>query len=133
MLAERGRLEQRYISEVSETLASRVALIPWQIEDPIGSERLRQIAEAAVLKVKRKGHMKELEQYFKALGDTNRLRILNLLLHGELCVCDIQYVLEAYTAKCFSSSFISEELGPCPRPPGWLPNLLPARSTRSKG
>lgn len=38
--------------------------------------------------------MKELEQYFKALGDTNRLRILNLLLHGELCVCDIQYVLE---------------------------------------
>jgi ArsR family transcriptional regulator len=39
--------------------------------------------------------MKELEQYFKALADTTRLRILNLLLHGELCVCDIQYVLEA--------------------------------------
>jgi ArsR family transcriptional regulator, arsenate/arsenite/antimonite-responsive transcriptional repressor len=39
--------------------------------------------------------MKELEQYFKALGDGNRLRILNLLLHGELCVCDIQYVLES--------------------------------------
>ncbi len=39
--------------------------------------------------------MKELEQYFKALADMNRLRILNLLLHGELCVCDIQYVLEA--------------------------------------
>ncbi len=38
--------------------------------------------------------MKELEQYFKALADVNRLRILNLLLHGELCVCDIQYVLE---------------------------------------
>ena len=38
--------------------------------------------------------MKELEQYFKALADGNRLRILNLLLHGELCVCDIQYVLE---------------------------------------
>jgi ArsR family transcriptional regulator len=45
--------------------------------------------------VKRKERMKELEQYFKALADTNRLRILNLLLHGELCVCDIQYVLEA--------------------------------------
>ncbi len=39
--------------------------------------------------------MKELEQYFKALADINRLRILNVLLHGELCVCDIQYVLEA--------------------------------------
>jgi ArsR family transcriptional regulator, arsenate/arsenite/antimonite-responsive transcriptional repressor len=37
--------------------------------------------------------MKELEQYFKALSDANRLRILNLLLHGELCVCDIQHVL----------------------------------------
>ena len=38
--------------------------------------------------------MKELEQYFKAMADVNRLRILNLLLHGELCVCDIHYVLE---------------------------------------
>ena len=38
--------------------------------------------------------MKDLEQYFKALGDSNRLRIINLLLHGELCVCDIQYVLQ---------------------------------------
>ena len=28
------------------------------------------------------------------MGDSNRLRIVNLLLHGELCVCDIQYVLE---------------------------------------
>jgi arsenite-transporting ATPase len=48
VLAERGRLEQRYISEVTETLASRVALIPWQIEAPIGSKRLRQIAEVTV-------------------------------------------------------------------------------------
>lgn len=39
--------------------------------------------------------MKQLEQYFKALADVSRLRILNLLLHGELCVCDIQHVLEA--------------------------------------
>jgi len=39
--------------------------------------------------------VKELEQYFKALSDVNRLRILNLLLHGELCVCDIHHVLES--------------------------------------
>jgi ArsR family transcriptional regulator len=39
--------------------------------------------------------VKELEQYFKALGDNTRLRILNLLLHGELCVCDIHYVLKS--------------------------------------
>ena len=38
--------------------------------------------------------MKELEQYCKGLADSNRLRILNLLLHGELCGCDIQYVLD---------------------------------------
>lgn len=38
--------------------------------------------------------MKLLEKYFKALADMNRLRIVNLLLHGELCVCDIQFVLE---------------------------------------
>jgi ArsR family transcriptional regulator len=36
----------------------------------------------------------QVETVFKVLGDTNRLRIVNLLLHGELCVCDIQYVLE---------------------------------------
>jgi ArsR family transcriptional regulator len=39
--------------------------------------------------------MDELEQYFKGLADRNRLRILNLLLHGELCGCDIQHVLQA--------------------------------------
>lgn len=38
--------------------------------------------------------MKELERYCKGLADGNRLRILNLLLHGELCGCDIQYVLD---------------------------------------
>lgn len=39
--------------------------------------------------------MRDLENYFKALGDVNRLRIMNLLLHGELCVCDIQRVLDS--------------------------------------
>ena len=39
--------------------------------------------------------MQELEHHFKALADATRLRILNLLLHGELCVCDIQHVLDA--------------------------------------
>jgi len=39
--------------------------------------------------------MKELEQLFKGLADQTRIRILNLLIHGELCVCDIQYVLES--------------------------------------
>jgi ArsR family transcriptional regulator, arsenate/arsenite/antimonite-responsive transcriptional repressor len=37
--------------------------------------------------------MRELQNCFKGLADLNRLRIINLLLHGELCGCDIQYVL----------------------------------------
>ena len=39
--------------------------------------------------------MRELEELFKGLADRTRLRIMNLLLHGELCVCDIQYVLDS--------------------------------------
>ena len=39
--------------------------------------------------------MENLTGYFKGLADLNRLRILNLLLHGERCGCDIQHVLEA--------------------------------------
>ena len=38
--------------------------------------------------------MKELEGYFKGLSDVTRLRIMNLLLQGELCVCDIQRIVE---------------------------------------
>jgi len=32
-------------------------------------------------------------QLFKALGDPTRLRMLSVLRHGELCVCDIMTVL----------------------------------------
>src|SRR5215472_9668185 len=39
--------------------------------------------------------MSGVEDYFKGLADINRLRIMNLLLSGELCGCDIQYVLGA--------------------------------------
>ncbi len=31
---------------------------------------------------------------FRALADRTRLRIVNLLAHGSLCVCDIQRILE---------------------------------------
>jgi len=37
----------------------------------------------------------ELEKYCKGLADISRLRILNLLIRGELCGCDIQYVLDS--------------------------------------
>ena len=39
------------------------------------------------------GSLVELQTLFKALADTTRLRILNLLLAGEVCVCDIHDTL----------------------------------------
>src|SRR5262249_44005087 len=39
------------------------------------------------------------ENYFKGLADINRLRIMNLLLRGELCGCDIQYVIGAWQSN----------------------------------
>jgi ArsR family transcriptional regulator len=38
--------------------------------------------------------MKTTARMFKALSDETRLRILYLLLDGELCVCDIMAVLQ---------------------------------------
>ena len=46
-----------------------------------------------------------IEQCFKGLSDRSRLRILNLLLGGELCGCDIQFVLGV------SQSNVSRHLG----------------------
>ena len=38
--------------------------------------------------------MKKLAMTFKALSDETRLRILSLLIQGELCVCDLMAVLQ---------------------------------------
>lgn len=35
----------------------------------------------------------DLIEIFKALGDENRIRILNLLMREELCVCEIETML----------------------------------------
>ena len=35
----------------------------------------------------------DIANVFKALADETRLRILNLLKYGELCVCDVEDVL----------------------------------------
>ena len=37
--------------------------------------------------------MKELELVFKAVADRNRLRILKLLEHKHMCVCELAFVL----------------------------------------
>ena len=36
----------------------------------------------------------EIVQLFKALADENRIRVLALLKHGELCVCEIEEILK---------------------------------------
>lgn len=43
--------------------------------------------------------MKELLNIFKALSDKTRLRIIKILEHGELCVCDIVAALEMVQPK----------------------------------
>ncbi len=35
----------------------------------------------------------EIEQILKSLADVNRLRMMNLLMRGELCVCEIEEIL----------------------------------------
>ncbi|ABR47997.1 regulatory protein, ArsR [Alkaliphilus metalliredigens QYMF] len=46
-----------------------------------------------------------MDSLFKALGDNNRLRILNLLRKGELCVCEIEVILDT------TQSNVSRHLG----------------------
>jgi ArsR family transcriptional regulator len=43
--------------------------------------------------------MNELVSIFKALSDETRLRIVKLLEHGELCVCDIVTALDLVQPK----------------------------------
>jgi arsenite/tail-anchored protein-transporting ATPase len=50
VLAKRGALELRYIAEVRDKLARRLALVPWQAESPVGAEGLQQLLEETVTK-----------------------------------------------------------------------------------
>ena len=43
--------------------------------------------------------MEQLAQLYKALSEETRIRIMMLLMRGELCVCDIQAVLEEPQSK----------------------------------
>ncbi len=43
--------------------------------------------------------MEQLVQFFKALSDETRLRIMMLLTQGELCVCDLMFVLDEPQSK----------------------------------
>ena len=47
VLIERGLREIPYVAEVGARFASRLALVPWKPEAPVGPERLRDLARAA--------------------------------------------------------------------------------------
>ena len=47
VLVERGEREASYIAEVRDRLSRRMAIIPWEPMEPVGPERLRQIASGA--------------------------------------------------------------------------------------
>ena len=43
--------------------------------------------------------MKELTKIFKTLSDESRLRVLNLLMERECCVCEVMQVLDISQSK----------------------------------
>jgi ArsR family transcriptional regulator len=51
------------------------------------------------LNIKELNNMEQLVQFFKALSDETRLRIMMLLTQGELCVCDLMVVLHEPQSK----------------------------------
>jgi len=55
--------------------------------------------------------MRELIKVFKALSDETRLRMLKLLLEGELCVCEIMQVLEISQSRASRNLGILREAG----------------------
>jgi DNA-binding transcriptional ArsR family regulator len=50
------------------------------------------------------GKAQRMAEFFRMLGDTNRLRILSLLAQQELCVCDLAAIL------AMSESAVSHQL-----------------------
>jgi DNA-binding transcriptional ArsR family regulator len=62
--------------------------------------RVRKIRAALVAP----DHVQGLADTFSALGDPTRVRILDALSHGELCVCDLAAVLK------LSQSAVSHQL-----------------------
>jgi ArsR family transcriptional regulator len=53
------------------------------------------LREYRYMRINNDSPLRQLTEAFKGLADPTRLRIMNLLLHGELCVCHIQRVLGA--------------------------------------
>lgn len=55
--------------------------------------------------------LKKMEKGFKALGDRNRLRIINMLKDRALCVCEITYILKLSQSTVSGHLRILKEAG----------------------
>ena len=53
----------------------------------------------------------EASEIYKCIADTQRLRILNLLNEGPLCVCHLQAILEVPQVKMSKQLAIMKQLG----------------------
>ena len=71
-----------------------------QPEYPVANHKIDCLREKA-LNITKAQHMAE---FFRLLGDSNRLRILSLLAQQELCVCDLASILD------MSESAVSHQL-----------------------
>lgn len=54
----------------------------------------REIIENVKSKMQEEEVLYELGDFFKILGDSTRIKILNALFYSEMCVCDIASLLE---------------------------------------
>ncbi|MBA3052746.1 metalloregulator ArsR/SmtB family transcription factor [bacterium] len=55
--------------------------------------------------------MRKETKLFKALSDETRLRIMLLLIHGELCVCDLVKVLDTTQSKISRHLYYLKNVG----------------------
>ena len=53
----------------------------------------------------------ELDNLYKCLSDLRRLRVLNLLKHGPLCVCHLQEILDETQVKTSKQLQYMKKLG----------------------
>ena len=54
----------------------------------------KDIIENVKNKMESTENLYKLGEFFKILGDSTRIKILNALFHSEMCVCDIALLLE---------------------------------------
>lgn len=71
----------------------------------------------------------KLSKFYSLLADGTRLRILNLLAQGPLCVCHLQQVLRAPQAKISKhlASLRKYDLVTCHRHRNWMIYELPKK------